>query len=120
MPSKRRNNGRSKKNRGHTAAMHCANCSRKVPKDKAIKKYQVRDLVDASSKDDIRTASVYSGELDIKEIIPKLHSKLYYCVSCAIHSRIVRGRSRTDRRVRKILKIVRDKPSNEEEEENQA
>ena len=120
MPSKRRNNGRSKKNRGHTRAVHCANCSRKVPKDKAIKKYQVRDLVDASSKDDIRTASVYTNELDIKDVIPKLHTKLYYCVSCAIHSRIVRGRSRADRRVRKILKIVRDKQNNEEEEDNQS
>ena len=120
MPSKRRNNGRSKKNRGHTVALHCANCSRLVPKDKAIKKYTVRDLIDASSKDDIRTASVYTGELDIKDIIPKLHSKLYYCVSCAIHSRIVRGRSREERRVRKVLRIIRDKPKDEEEDENQA
>ena len=100
--------------------MHCANCSRKVPKDKAIKKYTVRDLVDASSKDDIRTASVYSKVLEIKDIIPKLHSKLYYCVSCAIHSRIVRGRSRVDRRKRKILKIVRDKKTGEEEEDEQS
>ena len=38
MPKKRRNGGRSKKNRGHTRAVHCDHCKRLVGKDKAIKK----------------------------------------------------------------------------------
>ena len=107
MPSKRRNNGRSKKNRGKTKPMRCHNCSRVVPKDKAIKKYTVRDLIDASSKEDLRQASVYTKEGNIF-VVPKLHMKLYYCVSCAIHARIVRGRSRVDRRKRKILRVNRN------------
>ena len=114
MPSKRRNNGRSKKNRGKTVPKHCHNCKRLVPKDKAIKKFTVRDIIDASSKEDLRQASVYTD--DKLFVLPKLHMKLYYCVSCAIHSRIVRGRSRVDRRKRKVLRIQRTAPKEQEAE----
>ena len=99
MPSKRRNNGRSKSNQGHTTAVTCSNCNRMVPKDKAIKKFTVKDIIDASSRDDIRAVQVYEGF-----VIPKAYTKLCYCVSCAIHARIVRGRSRESRRVRIIRK----------------
>merc|ERR1712190_280979 len=96
MPSKRRNNGRSKKSRGVSGVVHCDNCSRLVPKDKAIKKFTVRDIIDAASKDDIGKASAYKE----KTQIPKLMLKMYYCVSCAIHARIVAVRSVVDRRKR--------------------
>merc|ERR1712066_702559 len=86
----------SKKNRGHAGCVTCSNCGRIVPKDKAIKKFQVRDLIDAASKEDISKASAYKTPT----AVPKLMIKLYYCVSCAIHARIVVVRSVVDRRKR--------------------
>merc|ERR1712159_650278 len=87
MPSKRRHGGRSKHGRGMTAMLRCSNCGRSVPKDKAIKRFTVRNIVDASSQRDIRDASLYQ-----QYMLPKLFIKIQYCVSCAIHNRTVRVR----------------------------
>ena len=64
-------------------------------KDKAIKRYMVRNIVDAGAMNDLKMACAY----DVYQV-PKLYSKNYYCVSCAVHSRIVRVRNSEARRVR--------------------
>lgn len=94
MPSKRRNNGRGKKNKGHATICRCINCSRCVPKDKAIKRFQMRQMVDGSSRRDIKENSAYPAE---QFNLPKIYVKQIYCVSCGIHARVVRARSTVGR-----------------------
>ena len=74
MPSKRRNNGRAKKNKGHSNVINCLNCHRVCPKDKAIKRFQMRNMVDGSSKRDIEDNYAY----DISEnrlVLAKIYVK---------------------------------------------
>ena len=55
----------------------------------------MRNIVDASSQRDLRDASVYDSYA-----LPKLFIKAIYCISCAVHNRVVRVRSRADRKIR--------------------
>ena len=107
MPKKRRNNGRNKNHKGHSDAIHCENCHRLVPKDKAIKRFIIKNMVDGSSKRDIEEMSVYNDK-DSPYSMPKLFLKNQYCIACGIHARVVRVRSGEDRRIRYISKYRPD------------
>merc|ERR1712087_879280 len=78
MTKKRRNNGRNKKGRGHVKFVRCETSACAIPKDKAVRKYVIRNMVDAAALRDLSEASV----------------------SAAIHLRIVRNRSREDKKIR--------------------
>ncbi|CAD2217938.1 small subunit ribosomal protein S26e [Angomonas deanei] len=104
MTTKRRNHGRSKppSSRGRVKPVHCFNCGRLTPKDKAVGRFVVRRLLDAASGRDVAEVSaVYGAGFPM----PKLYMKQRFCIACAIHSRTVRARRVGDRKTRYNGKI---------------
>ena len=93
-------------NAGRKQTVNCMNCGRLVPKDKSIRRFMIKNMVDSSSAKDVLDASVY------KEYeLPKTYQKAFYCVSCACHRRIVRVRNVNVRRERVplFLKLQRER-----------
>ena len=82
----------------------CSTTAKAIPKDKAVKRFSVRNMVDASALRDIKDASAYDNYS-----LPKLYIKQYYCIEAAVHQRVVRFRSVADRRNREPP--VRVKPA---------
>ena len=95
MTKKRRNGGRSKKGRGHVKRIPCALSGKHVAKDKAVKRFIVRNIVESAAIGDMQEATAIEGYT-----LPKIYVKMYYSIEAAIHSRIVRVRSVEDRRIR--------------------
>lgn len=55
----------------------------------AIKRFRVNNMVESSALRDMRDASMYD-----EYTLPKIYRKYSYCVGCAVHSRVVRSRSK--------------------------
>ena len=75
MTVKRRCHGRNKKGRGHVNRVRCVSTGKAIPKVKAIKRFIVRNIVEASALRDIKEASCIEGYQ-----LPKIYIKQFYSV----------------------------------------
>jgi len=94
VPKKRKSRGRNKGDKGKSARVQCDICGGWVPRDKAIKVTKPVSLLEPQLAKDL----MKQGALIYRRVVTK-----NYCVKCAISKRIVKVRSKDDRRTAESL-----------------
>lgn len=95
MPLKRASRGRTKGGKGSTGVVQCTNCGQTVPKDKAKKVTSRLNLVEHTLAKELRAQGAYIASPTVLK---------WYCISCAIHFKILKIRSADNRRKRGKLR----------------
>jgi len=88
MPKKRKSRGRSKGGKGRASYVQCDLCGQLVPRDKAKRVTKYRSLVDPMLARELRAKGT---------IISRQVAEKWYCVSCAVHRRVVKVRAKSKR-----------------------
>ena len=89
MPLKRASRGRRKGGKGSSGYIQCVNCAATVPRDKAKKVTSKLSLVEHQLAKELRAQGAYISA-------PKITK--WYCISCAIHFKVLKIRSASQRR----------------------
>ena len=92
MPKKRRSGGRSRS--GQTGHVQCTKCGKLVPRDKAKRVTRRVSFIEPRMVKELKQQGAY---------ILQVTSLKYLCVSCAVHSHVVKIRSKDERKSRKSL-----------------
>ncbi len=95
MPLKRASRGRRKGGKGSSGRIQCTNCGATVPIDKAKKVTSRLNLVEHTLEKELRAQGAYIASPRILK---------WYCISCAIHFKILKIRSASKRRERGRLR----------------
>ena len=90
-PKKRKSGGRHKGKSGNPGFVQCTQCGRSVPRDKAKKVTKNVSFVDYQMVKELRAQGAF---------IPRTQVIKYYCISCAVHRRVVKVRSKNLRKGR--------------------
>lgn len=92
MVKKRKNRGRTKgRGSGRATVVSCSNCGARIPRDKAKKQTRMYYPVERTlAKELEKNGAIIQGQRMVK----------YYCVSCAIHYRIVKIGGQSERKAR--------------------
>lgn len=88
MPKKRKSGGRSKGRKGRSSFVQCVSCGARVPRDKAKKQTSYKSLVDYSLAKELRASGAYFSRTKVEN---------HYCISCAVHRRLVKVRAKAQR-----------------------
>ena len=102
MPLKRASRGRTKGGKGSSGTVQCTNCGQtdtiyiiQVPKDKAKKVTSKLNLVEHTLAKELRAQGAYIASPTVLK---------HYCISCAVHFKIIKVRSEESRRKRGKLR----------------
>lgn len=92
VPVKRKSRGRGKGGKGKSSLVQCSSCGEVVPRDKAKRVSRRVSVVDYALAKELRHKGTY--------IASPVKTK-YYCVSCAVHRKVVKVRSKNERKGRR-------------------